>query len=287
MAVPDSKEMIQPLLLAAANAPINMAEAAKLVADQLGLTEDQREERYEQSGYPILPMRLHTVKEKLLASGLLERHGVGRGSRISTTEKGKLAASGGKPAIGKAAEASPDHSSLAPPEEKIEAAVGEIRDRISVDVLDAVLAKSPAFFEQVIIDVLLAMKYGGGRREMAEALGKSGDEGVDGIIKEDVLGLDAVYIQAKRYAPENKISRDALQAFTGALVQKGATKGVFVTTSSFQESAKAYVKEIRGYKIVLIDGKKLAELMVSYNVGIKIDRTIEIKAINEDYFDRE
>jgi restriction system protein len=146
------------------------------------------------------------------------------------------------------------------------------------------LAKStsPSFFEQLVIDLLVKMGYGGNRQDAAKAVGQSGDEGIDGIINEDLLGLDVVYIQAKRW--EGTVSRPELQKFTGALAGKQAKKGIFITTSKFTSGAEEYVAKI-DLRIILIDGEKLARLMLDHNVGVSTVGNYEIKKIDSDYFD--
>jgi len=143
---------------------------------------------------------------------------------------------------------------------------------------------SPSFFERLVVDLVVAMGYGGSRASVIQRLGKSGDEGIDGIVNEDPLGLDVVYIQAKRYAADNTIGRERIQQFAGALVGQGASKGVFVTTSSFSKGAIEYAIKVP-QRIILIDGKELARLMVQYGVGVRIERTVELKRIDLDYFD--
>jgi Restriction endonuclease len=128
------------------------------------------------------------------------------------------------------------------------------------------------------------MGYGGSEKEMAEVVGKSGDEGIDGTIKEDKLGLDVIYIQAKRW--EGPVGRPEIQKFVGALAGKKAKKGVFFTTSTFTDEAKDYVSHLE-QKVVLIDGNKLADLMIKYNVGVSVERVIEIKRIDSDYFEED
>lgn len=142
---------------------------------------------------------------------------------------------------------------------------------------------SPVRFERLILDLLSAMGYGGGDLSGALMTRTSGDGGIDGIIHEDALGLDAVYIQAKRYAPENKVGRPAIQQFVGSLNGEGATKGVFVTTSDFSKEARDYLNKVQ-HRIVLIDGQELARLMIRYGVGVRARTTYVIKGVDEDYF---
>jgi restriction system protein len=151
------------------------------------------------------------------------------------------------------------------------------------DLLAALMEVSPTRFERLILDLLGAMGFGGGTTGYSHLTPASGDGGIDGIINEDALGLDAVYIQAKRYSPDNKVSRPDIQRFVGSLTGESATKGVFVTTSSFSKEARAYIERVQ-QRVVLIDGKQLSDLMISHNVGVRIQTTYELKSIDEQYF---
>ncbi len=151
------------------------------------------------------------------------------------------------------------------------------------DLLSILKDISPVRFERLILDLLSSMGYGGGDLTNAHMTKSSGDGGIDGIIYEDALGLDAVYIQAKRYAPENKVSRPAIQQFVGSLNGEGATKGVFVTTSDFSAEAKGFLGKVQ-HRIVLINGQELARLMIRYGVGVRARTTYVIKGVDEDYF---
>ena len=155
-----------------------------------------------------------------------------------------------------------------------------LRDALLTRVLEA----SPAFFERAIIDLLLAMGYGGSRADAGEQLGGTGDGGVDGVIREDQLGLDRVYLQAKRYQPGNTIGSETVQAFIGALVGRGAQKGVLITTSAFSKAALNAANQSGHLRLVLIDGNELTNLMVRFNVGVRVARTVEVKRIDLDYF---
>lgn len=172
----------------------------------------------------------------------------------------------------------------ATPEEAIQGAEEEITGNLQSQLLDRIFELSPSFFEQLVVDLIVAMGYGGSRGTVAQRLGKSGDEGIDGIVNEDPLGLDVVYLQAKRYAKDNTIGRPIIQQFAGALVGQGAAKGVFITTSSFSSGAIEFAEQVP-QKIILIDGEKLAKLMIQYGVGVRIERTVEIKRIDLDYFE--
>jgi restriction system protein len=172
----------------------------------------------------------------------------------------------------------------ATPEEAIQQAENEIISSLRVAILDRIRELSPTFFERLVVDLIVAMGYGGSKESVVQKLTKSADEGIDGIVNEDALGLDAVYLQAKRYAADNTVGRELSQQFAGALVGQSASKGVFVTTSSFSKNALEFVRKIP-QKIVLIDGEELTRLMVQYGVGVRIERTVNIKRIDPDYFD--
>ena len=168
------------------------------------------------------------------------------------------------------------------PEELFEAAYKDLQETLTAELLDTIKNCSPEFFERLVIDVLIKMGYGGSRREAGAALGGSGDEGIDGTIKEDKLGLDIIYIQAKRW-DSTTVGRPEIQKFAGALLGQAAKKGIFITTSRFSRGADEYVKGLDA-KIILIDGERLAELMVEYNVGVDPVAVYEIKKIDTDYF---
>lgn len=151
------------------------------------------------------------------------------------------------------------------PEESIETAYQRLRQNLAMELIQQIKGFSPSFFEKLVIDLLISMGYGGTRKDAGKAIGRSGDEGIDGIIKEDRLGLDIVYIQAKRW--ENPVSRPEIQKFAGALQGQRAKKGIFITTSNFTRDAIDYASSIEN-KIVLIDGETLAQLMIDHNIGV-------------------
>jgi restriction system protein len=170
------------------------------------------------------------------------------------------------------------------PEELLEASYQSLRKELAQDILDKILNLSPAFFERLVIDLLIKMGYGGSIQDAGRAIGKSGDEGIDGVIKEDKLGLDIIYIQAKRWQPGNVVGRPEIHKFIGALVGQGAKKGIFITTSSFTKEATGFVPK-NETKIVLIDGFRLSQLMIDYNVGVTLQHSYEIKKMDSDYFE--
>ena len=168
-------------------------------------------------------------------------------------------------------------------EGSIEENYQQIQGALAADLLQRIKDNTPAFFEELVIDLLVAMGYGGSRED-AEAVGRSGDGGIDGIINEDILGLDVVYVQAKRW--EGNVSRPEIQKFAGALQGQRARKGIFITTSDFTREARNYVTTI-DYKIVLIDGYQLAQFMIDNNVGVSVVKSYEIKRVDSDYFAEE
>lgn len=179
--------------------------------------------------------------------------------------------------------AKPDTPVDETPEELIESAYRDLRTALSADVLDRVTERSPDFFEQLVLDVLRAMGYGGRHDGAVTKLGQSGDEGVDGVIREDELGLDLIYVQAKRWAKSNVVGRPEIQKFFGALHGKRATKGVFITTSSFSSEAKTFADGVTP-RVILVDGTKLAQLMIDHGVGVTTRRSYDVKRIDLDYF---
>ncbi|HKL07850.1 MAG TPA: restriction endonuclease [Bacteroidales bacterium] len=168
------------------------------------------------------------------------------------------------------------------PEEALEYAYLKLKNDLSRELLDTLKNCSPAFFEKIVVDVLTKIGYGGSRKDAGKALGRTGDGGIDGIIKEDKLGLDTIYIQAKRW--ENTVPVREIRDFAGALLSKKARKGIFITTSNFPKSAHEFVKSIE-HKIILIDGEKLTEFMFEYNVGVSTQSTYEVKRVDSDYFE--
>jgi restriction system protein len=170
------------------------------------------------------------------------------------------------------------------PEEIIENAFQKVYKNLALEILQIMKSGSPSFFEKIVVDLLLKMGYGGSKKDAGKAIGKSGDGGIDGIIKEDKLGLDIVYIQAKRW--EGVVGRPEIQKFAGALIGNKARKGVFITTSTFSKDAKVYVSHIDS-KIILIDGEQLAQYMIDHNVGVSTVSLYEIKKIDYDYFEEE
>lgn len=167
--------------------------------------------------------------------------------------------------------------------ETLEDSYQQIRQDLAGELLAQIKSCSPEFFERLVVDLLIKMGYGGSREDAGKAVGKSGDGGIDGVINEDRLGLDTVYIQAKRWKEEATVGRPEIQKFVGALHGRKARKGVFITTSSFSKDARDYTSDIEN-KVVLIDGEQLAELMIDFDVGISKTASYEVKRMDIDYF---
>jgi len=175
-------------------------------------------------------------------------------------------------------------SSKRTPRELIEDGHDRLRNELVQELLSRIMKCSPEFFETMVVELLVKMGYGGSQADAGKAMGRSGDEGIDGIIKEDKLGLDAIYLQAKRW--QNPVGRPEIHRFVGALQGQRATKGIFITTSRFSDDAKQYASSI-GTKVVLIDGEELARLMIDSDVGVSTEATYEIKRVDNDYFAEE
>lgn len=303
MAMPDYQSLMLPILEIGAKGESSVPLAADEIAGRFGLTNEEREQMLPSGKQRVLHNRLHWAKFYLTKAGLLESPKRGRfviseaGKQVLTNPPSELNTKyllaipafrdfyrgEDEAAVGSVMEAEPP---AATPEEVVDAAHKALQAALRDELLGRILQNSPAFFEQLIVELLVAMGYGGSRLNAAEQLGKSGDGGVDGVINEDVLGLDRVYVQAKRHAPGSTIGRPEIQAFTGSLVGLGASKGVFVTTSAFSAQAIDFASRIP-QRVVLINGKRLTELMVEHGVGVRISRTVEFKRLDEDFFSEE
>lgn len=304
MAIPDYQSLMLPVLQAAAKTETSVPVAEAEIAAKFNLSNEEREQMLPSGKQRVLHNRVHWAKFYLTKAGLLESPKRGRfaitpaGQRVLANLPTRLDTKylltipsfrdfyrGGDESQVVAAAADVDPQS-ATPEEVVEAAYKAVHAALRADLLERILQNSPGFFEQVIVELLVAMGYGGSHRNASEQLGRAGDGGVDGVINEDVLGLDRVYIQAKRYAPGSAVGRPEIQAFTGSLVGLGASKGVFVTTSTFSAQAVEFVSRIP-QRVVLIDGRRLTELMVEHGVGVRSSRVLEFKRLDEDFFAEE
>jgi restriction system protein len=188
----------------------------------------------------------------------------------------------GSPAVGEPSTSrSAAPSSEDTPAERLEAAHYELNLALAEEILDRLLANDDVFFEKSVLDLLVALGYGGSRREAAERVGRSGDGGIDGVIREDRLGLDVIFVQAKKWKADRHVGPREIREFLGALQDAGATRGVFITTSRFSDEARAVAERRR---IVLIDGRRMAELMIEGGVGVSRSRSFVLSGIDEDYF---
>lgn len=173
------------------------------------------------------------------------------------------------------------------PQDAMDAAFSQMNDDLADELLQTVMERSPRFFENLVVKLLLQMGYGGAFEGAGLAVGRSGDEGIDGVIREDKLGFSSIYIQAKRWDPAATVGRPEVQKFVGALAGQGAQKGLFITTASFTQEAQQYARRQQATKIVLVDGAKLAKLMIEYNVGVAAQNTYVIKRMDSDFFDED
>jgi restriction system protein len=304
MPIPDYQSLMLPVLQIAAEGSIRVPKAAERVADELGLGYEEREELLSSGRQRVLHNRIHWAKFYITKAGLIDSPARGvfvateAGKALLATNPGAINVETLKayPAFVAFYTSKPSDvgaldpniqevaaAALATPEEQIDAAHAVLQSALNTELLDRVLGQSPAFFERLIVDLLVAMGYGGSHEAAALRLGKTGDGGIDGVIDEDRLGLDRIYIQAKRYAPGVGVGRPEIQGFVGSLVGLGATKGVFVTTSNFSMPAIDYAVRLP-QRVILIDGKRLTELMIEYGVGVRAGRTVVVKRVDEDFF---
>ena len=306
--IPDYQTLMLPVLRRAAEGETRVADVAERIADDLGLTQTERDELLPSGRQRVLHNRIHWAKFYMSKAGLIATPARGR---FVATDRGRgLLATAperidvallmqepdfrefykneGREAVQGGAGAKPlgTASPRTTPEEQIDAAHASLQAALRDELLQRILANSPAFFEQLIVDLLVAMGYGGSHKDAAAQLGRSGDGGVDGIVNEDRLGLDRIYVQAKRYAPGNPVGRPDVNGFVGSLVGLGATRGVFVTTSTFSQLARDYVRHL-AQRVILIDGRELADLMIEHGVGVRSYRRVEFKRLDEDFFGEE
>lgn len=172
-----------------------------------------------------------------------------------------------------------------PPEARLDVIQREVQSALAAEILERIAACSSAYFERLVVQLMIKMGYGGSREEAGRAVGRSGDGGIDGVINEDRLGLDAIYLQAKRWS--NVVGRPDIQQFVGALAGQRASKGVFITTSRFTQEAREYATTNTQYKVVLIDGERLADLMIEHDLGVSVAATYQLKRIDSDFFAEE
>ncbi|MFI5361654.1 MAG: restriction endonuclease [Elusimicrobiota bacterium] len=302
MAIPDFQSIMLPLLkLTGDGQEHRYLEAIDKLADNFGLSDEERKARLPSGVDEIFDNRVGWAKTFIKKAALVEAT---RRGYFKITDRGREVLKGNPKRIDmKFLDQFPEYrewraiknvktkplktdieSEVQTPEEALEAAHQNLRVSLANDLLQQLKASPPALFEKIVVELLVKMGYGGSRKDAGQAIGKSGDEGIDGIIKEDRLGLDTIYIQAKRWkAP---VGRVEIQKFAGALQGQRAKKGIFITTSEFHDSAHEFVAKIE-MKIVLIDGEELTQFMIDNNIGVTPVASFDVKKVDLDYFAEE
>ncbi|MBN2491237.1 MAG: restriction endonuclease [Planctomycetes bacterium] len=300
MAIPDFQSIMRPLLAAHEDGKEHVnRDLVALLADRFGLTDEERREMLPSGGARLFDNRVGWAKLHVTQAGLLSSP---RRAISVITDRGRKALHdhpdridlrvlnqfedyrkfrGRHRQVEEDEEPSDDAGETSTPEERLENAYVEVRRQVEQQLLRQVMENPPDFLERVVVDLCVRMGYGGSRKDAGEALGGSGDEGVDGIIKQDPLGLETIYLQAKRW--EGTIGRPEIQKFAGALQGQRARKGIFITTSTFSADALDYASRI-DTRIVLIDGAELARLMYHYGIGVAAASSYEVKRVDSDYF---
>lgn len=310
MPIPDFQTLMLPVLARLAEAQGTTTDLIEAMAQHFGLSDTERAELLPSGRQPVIANRVHWALSYLGRAGLVDRvaRGVYRASDRGRTvlaqpperitipflrqfpEFRSLRPSDNYSDSATGATAAPKDTEVGSdvertPEERIGEAVAIIRADLREKLLQRVRAAEPAFFEQVVIDLLLAMGYGTGR-DAGEVRGKAGDGGIDGVIREDRLGLDLIYVQAKRYAADNPVGPDKIREFSGALDVTGARKGVFITTSRFTGDAARFATQLQTKRIVLIDGDALTDLMIEHGIGVRPKgEPIVVNEIDLNYFE--
>lgn len=303
MAIPDFQSVMRPVLSAVQNgAPLPLHELRERVADQFQLTEDERKERLPSGNQTVINNRVGWARTYLNKAGLLSIPAKGM---VQITSRGLDALATGperitvrwlkqfpefadfhtaKPQATDAPAVLDVDISETTPDEQLAEAHQALVQSLAEELLAQVRAATPSFFEQLVVDLMIAMGYGGSRKEAGKATQATNDDGIDGIIKEDKLGLDVIYLQAKRWT--NTVHRPEIDKFIGALTRQRARKGVFITTSEFSAGAREAALGL-DIKVVLIDGVELARLMVENNLGVSVKQVYEVKQLDSDYFTEE
>lgn len=305
MAIPDYQSCMRPLLKAVEDGQTyKFKDLVDKLADEFQLTDEEKNELIPSGVQTVINSRVGWARTYLVKAQCLETPKKGmvkiaeRGKKLLTDYPDKISTKAlqqfeefvdfvsSSKKSNKQQETEVVSQQTMTPEEAIDYGTKMLNQDLASDLLSKILSKDDKFFEVLVVQLLEKMGYGGDFEDSSDVVGKTGDGGIDGIIKEDKLGFDTIYIQAKRYT-DASVGRPELQKFSGALAGKNATKGVFITTSKFADTAREYVKTLYNQKIILIDGKKLCELMIEYNLGVATNKTIEIKKIDSDFFDEE
>jgi restriction system protein len=300
MAIPDYQSLMSPVLFLMADKQTRSdKEVVAAISVHLHWTDKDMEELLPSGTQTVIHSRTSWACTYLKQAGLLDRP---ERAKLVITERGQqaLLETGGQidnsylrkyPEFVEFMRRSNDKQITLPdqnqsklsPEEQLDSAALSLQQSLADDLLDKLKTVSPAFFERIVVDLLVAMGYGGSVQDAGKSVGKSGDGGIDGIIKEDKLGLDTIYIQAKRW--EANVGRPEVQKFAGALQGVRSRKGVFITTSSYSSDALDFVRNIDS-KIVLIDGAELSMLMIEYGVGVSVQRVVKVMRLDGDYFEK-
>ncbi len=301
MTVPDYQSIMLPLLqFASDQQEHSLRQSIEALAEKFSLSNEDRKQLLPSGRQATFDNRVGWARTYLAKAGLLQ---VTRRGYFRISERGLKVLQGKPKKIDnkflrqypeflafqsrnsdiEEADHSENNDSTQTPEELMEGAYQRIRQDLASELLEIVQGFSSSFFEKLVVDLLVKMGYGGTRKDAGKAIGASGDEGIDGIINEDRLGLDIVYIQAKKWQSTATVTRPEIQKFAGALQGQRARKGIFITTSTFSQGARDYVSRIDS-KIVLIDGETLAQLMIDYNVGVSVISSYDIKRVDLDYF---
>jgi restriction system protein len=319
MPIPDYQTLMLPVLkLAGDGQEHRIADVVRRLADEFKLTEGEREHLLPSGRQPTFNNRVHWAKTYLSQAGLLATT---RRAHFTITDRGRGVLQKAPPGINveflmqfaefrdfrerdkavspksqaaaaegttaNAANAIPEaYPGAETPDELVRLTIKSIERALAKQLVERIIAAPPAFFEGLIVELLVAMGYGGSREGAGRALGKSGDGGVDGVIDQDALGLDRVYVQAKRYKPEVPVDVKDVRAFSGSLGEFKASKGVFVTTSYFTKPAYEFA-ERHPHRLVLLNGDDLATLMIRHNIGVRTEDTLHLKKIDEDFFEED
>lgn len=303
--IPDYQSLMRPVLTHAARGEVKIGDLIQTLSDELALSAEDREELLPSGKQTIIANRIHWAKTYLKQAGLVRAT---RRAHFEITDRGRAALNtpgleintaylktfdefqdfqtraSDRPTKPEAVAEDVASASSETPDEQLRKAHKRIVESLASELLDRVRESSPAFFESLIVQLLIAMGYGGTSEDAGRALGRAGDNGVDGVIDQDPLGVDQIYVQAKRYAEGNNIGSGAIRDFSGGLSLKRATKGIFVTTSGFTDEAARTARDL-DKRIVLIDGQQFTKLMIRYNIGCRDEEVLHLKKVDEDFFE--
>lgn len=301
--VPDYQTLMMPVLKQAANGEVSISDVIPRLADEFSLSDEERAEMLPSGRITLFANRVHWAKTYLKQAGLIEQP---RRAYYQLTERGRRALQSGQGidnnylsqfpeflefktrsrndgGVTEAPAAAPLAQARETPDELMRKAHAQVMGELREELLERLRESSPEFFERTIVQLLVAMGFGGSVEAAGQAIGQSGDGGVDGVIDQDSLGLDRVYVQAKRYSPNNKVGASAVRDFFGSLDRFKAAKGVFATTSDFTKDAEETAAML-SKRIVLVSGRRLGDLLIRHNVGCRVEETLHLKKVDEDFF---